>query len=417
MPVTRKIFIDRADRLQRMPVGTALDLEHIAARMTRRGVEVIDLSRATVPQAQDSPSFKVAERTGDWYPATDELLSELAEAVSEWYNRRFGVELDPAREVVVVPNSVMALTFLALAFVDSGNMVLLPDPGLPFYRGAVALCGAGVTPYHLWERNDYLPSFPGLEAGLVGRTRMMVLSYPNNPTAAVADLNTLTQAVSFGRRQGIFMVFDAAFTHAFHGPVRPHGFLEVPAARGVGVEIFPIGTCFGIEELPLTVVVGNREALTAISFLTQASRLRPLSRTVRVAIDVLKNAEALMSRRMEQLACCRNILVEALTEVGWRPRTAPTVPFVWVAVPGMVGSEGFCRRLLRRTGLRITPGSIFGVRGEGFARASIPASEDKAKVAADRLRSHARLYQRRIPRRNPLRHRKQTEPGTGTTAI
>src|SRR3972149_548881 len=172
MPVTRKIFIDRADRLQRMPVGTALDLEHIAARMTRRGVEVIDLSRATVPQAQDSPSFKVAERTGDWYPATDELLSELAEAVSEWYNRRFGVELDPAREVVVVPNSVMALTFLALAFVDSGNMVLLPDPGLPFYRGAVALCGAGVTPYHLWERNDYLPSFPGLAAGLVGPSRL-----------------------------------------------------------------------------------------------------------------------------------------------------------------------------------------------------------------------------------------------------
>jgi len=413
MPVTRKIFIDRADRLQRMPVATALDLEHIAARMTRRGVEVIDLSRATAPGPAASLPFKVAENADDWRPAGDELLRELAGAVCAWYDHRFGVRLDPEHEVVVVPNSVMGLSLLALAFVDSGNMVLLPDPGLPFYRGAVALCGGGVMPYHLWERNDYLPSFPGLESGLVGRTRMMVMSYPNNPTAAVADLNVLTQAVSFGRRQGVFMVFDAAFTHAFHGPVRPRGFMEATGARSVGVEIFPLGTSFGIDDLPLAVLVGNRDALSAISFLTQASRLRPLSRTVRLAIAVLNNAEPLMQRRMEQLALSRGILVEALTQVGWMPRAAPTVPFLWVSVPGMAGSEGFGRRLLRRTGLRVTPGSVFGVRGEGFVRVAIPADEAAAKVVAERLHSHARLYQRRIPRRNPLRRRKRTEPAEG----
>jgi LL-diaminopimelate aminotransferase len=410
MPVTRKIFIDRADRLQRMPVATALDLEHIAARMTRRGVEVIDLSRATVPGATGHLPFRVPEDSHDWCPVGDELLGELSAAVCVWYNHRFGVRLDPKHEVAVVPNSVTGLSLLALAFVDSGNMVLLPDPGLPFYRGAVALCGGGVIPYHLWERNDFLPSFAGLEAGLVGRTRMMVLSYPHNPTTAVADLNVLTQAVSFGRRQGVFMVFDAAFTHAFHGPVRPHGFLEVSGARGVGVEIFPIGASFGIEDLPLAVVVGNREALTAISFLTQASRLRPLARTVRVAIAVLNNAGALMPQRMERLALSRQVLVEALTGAGWMPRAAPTVPFLWVSVPGMAGSEGFCRRLLRRTGLRITPGSVFGVRGEGFARVAIPADETAAKTVAERLHSHARLYQRRIPRRSPLRRRRRAEP-------
>jgi len=384
----------------------------IAARLTRRGVEVIDLSRATVPAPSGGLPFKVPDSPDDWRPANAHLLSELTGAVSTWYDHRFGVRLDPEHEIVVVPNSVTGLSLLALAFVDSGNMVLLPDPGLPFYRGAVALCGGGVMPYHLWERNDFLPSFAGLEAGLVGRVRMMVLSYPHNPTTAVADLNVLTQAVSFGRRQGVFMVFDAAFTHAYLGAARPHGFMEVTGARGVGVEIFPVGTSFGIEDLPLAVVVGNREALSAISFLMQASRLGPLSRTARIAIAVLNNAESLVKRRMEQLDVSRRILVEALAGIGWMPRAAPTVPFLWISVPGMAGSEGFCRRLLRRTGLSITPGSVFGVRGEGFARVAIPSDETVARTVAERLHSHARLYQRRIPRRGRLR-RRRSEPGEG----
>jgi len=399
-----------------MPVGTALDLQHIAARMVRRGVEVIDLSRANAPAPSAGLPFKVAENTDDWRPAADDSLRALAAAVCAWYDHRFGVSLDPEHEVVVVPNSVMGLSLLGLAFVDTGNMVLLPDPGLPFYRGAVALCSGGVMPYHLWERNDFLPSFAGLEAGLVGRTRMMVLSYPHNPTTVMADLNVLTQAVSFGRRHGVLMVFDAAFTHAFHGAVRPRGFMEATGSRGVGVEIFPVGTSFGIEDLPLAVLVGNREVLSAISFLTQASRLRPLSRTVRLAISVLSNAEPLMQRRMEQLAASRRVLVEAFTEIGWMARAAPTVPFLWVSVPGMMGSEGLCRRLLRRTGLRITPGTVFGVRGEGFVRVAIPHDETSAKVVAERLHSHARLYQRRIPRRNSLRRRKRAESGEGRIA-
>ncbi|MBI5867895.1 MAG: aminotransferase class I/II-fold pyridoxal phosphate-dependent enzyme [candidate division Zixibacteria bacterium] len=187
MAVTRKIFIDRADRLQRMPVATALDLEHIAGRMARRGVEVIDLSRTTVPSDSGRLPGKLPDQAADWQPAGDSLLSELGVAVSSWYERRFGVELDPQHEVSVVPNSVMGLTLLALAFVDSGNMVLLPDPGLPFYRGAVALCGAGVTPYHLWERNDFLPSVAGLEEGLVGRTLMPPLPMRTTDRCVRAD--------------------------------------------------------------------------------------------------------------------------------------------------------------------------------------------------------------------------------------
>ena len=410
MPVSRKILIDRADRLQRMPVGTALDLANIATRMARRGVEVIDLSRANAPAPGPDLPFDVPADPDDWRPATDDALGELATAVCTWYDRRFGISLDPEHEVVVVPNSVMALSLLGLAFVDAGNMVLLPDPGLPFYRGAVALCSGGVIPYHLWERNDFLPSFAGLEAGLVGRTRMMVMSYPHNPTTVMADLNLLTQAVSFGRRHGVLMVFDAAFTHAYHEAVRPRGFMEATGSRGVGVEIFPIGTSFGIDDLRLAVLVGNREALSAITFLTQASRLRPLSRTVRIARSVLSDAEPLMQRRMERLAASRRVLVEALTEIGWVARAAPTVPFLWVSVPGVMGSEGLCRRMLRRTGLRITPGTVFGSRGEGYVRVAIPHDQPGAKVVAERLQSHARLFQRRIPRNNPLRRRKRANP-------
>lgn len=406
MPVTRKIFLDRADRLQRMPVESVSDLDRIAARLRRLGVGLIDLSRATATSPPVTLPFDLGERDDDWRPAPDEEMVRLAEAVSGWYERRFGVHLDPQHELAIVPNSVMGLSLLALAFVDSGDMALLPDPGAPFYRGAIALCGAGVMPYYLLERNDFLPSFAGLEAALAGRTRLMVISYPHNPTAAMADLPVLTQAVGFARRQRVFIVYDAALTHAFHGPVRPHGFLEVAGSRGVGVEIFPIGTSFGVDDLSLAVVAGNREAVSAVTFLMQASHLRPLTRTVRLAVSVLDHGESLMASRMQQLEEPRRILAEAFGEAGWMPRTSPVAPFLWASVPAVVGTEGFCRRLLRRTGVRLSPGTIFGSRGEGYARVAIPPSADVARTVAERLCTHGHLYQRRIPRRNRLSRRR-----------
>jgi LL-diaminopimelate aminotransferase len=228
-------------------------------------------------------------------------------------------------------------------------------------------------------------------------------------------LSVFTQAVAFARRQNILIVFDGAFSHGTFGPVRPRGLFEAKGARGVGVEIFPFDTNFGIRDLPLTIVAGNRDAVAAVSFLVSTTGLRPQRGAVRAALAVLEDADARVEERSRQLDEPRHILTETFTELGLAPRSSPTTPFLWVSVPSAVGAEGFCRRLLRRAGVRIRPGTAYGERGEGFVRVSIPHNAELAASVADRIRRHGHLYQRKIPRERRLgtrRKRTRDDPDT-----
>jgi len=409
MPITRKINLDRADRLQRMPVALDNDLDRIAARLTARDVDIIDLSslRASMGQLQPPPGS--ATDPAGWELASDDDLAHFRVTVADWYESRFGVSLDPMHEIEIVPNEFVAMSLLTLAFVDAGDVALIPDPGKPLYRGAVALSGGGAVPYYLWERNDFLPSFAGIEAGLAGRTRLMVLSYPHDPTTAMADMNVLQEAVTFAKRQNMLLIFDASYTHVVNGPLRPRGLFEAKGARGVGIEIFSLSRNFGVGNLPLAVVAGNREAVNAVSFLSAATGLRPLRVTVRMAETLLQQGESAFKQRLDRLETSRRILMGTFTEMRWTPRASPAVPYLWVAVPATTGAEGICRRMLRRTGIRLRPGTVFGERGEGFVRVAIPDDPEIAKTAAERLTRHAHLYQRKIPRTRRLPARRKSK--------
>ncbi|MBI3871933.1 MAG: aminotransferase class I/II-fold pyridoxal phosphate-dependent enzyme [candidate division Zixibacteria bacterium] len=409
MAVARKIFLDRADRLQRLAVPSGA-LAQTAKRLQRRGVEVIDLSRLRGSILKDDSSGRrQSANSGGHRPASPDSVTGLHEAVAQWYARRFGASVDPEREIVVVPNAIIGLYLLCLAFVEAGDMVLLPDPGAAFYRGAVVLCGGGVMPYHLWERNDYLPNYSGLEQGLIGRTRMMVVSYPHNPTAAAADPGILKETVGFARRRQILVAYDGAFTYAANGSYRPPSFLDATGAKGVGVELTALGANFGLPDLPLALICGNREAIAAVSFLLEVAQLPPADAMVRHGLSLLSDAEAILSRRIERLARSREILMETMTDLGWTPRSSPTAPFLWIRVPAPVGVEAFCRRVLRRAGLLLAAGTDFGERGEGYVRMTIPEEFTLAQTVCERLRRHVKLYQRRLPRRRARGGRAETE--------
>ncbi|MEW5702463.1 MAG: aminotransferase class I/II-fold pyridoxal phosphate-dependent enzyme [Candidatus Zixiibacteriota bacterium] len=417
-PLTRKILLDRTDRMQRLGVPS-MDLEQTALRLGRREVEIIDLSRLTVSgtlTAREVDSVAVVSERGssDWQEPTEADFATLTDAFVRWYDHRFGVALDPAREVVAAPNPIVGLFSLSLAFVEAGDLVLLPDPGAAFYRGTIVLAGGGAVPYHLWERNDYLPSFPGLEAGLVGRTRMMVLSHPHNPTTAAADVGVHVQAVAFARQHQVLLAHDSAFTFAVDGAFRPRSFLQTHGAKGVGVEISPIGVNFGLTNLPVTFVCGNRDAVAAAAFLLQRSGLHPSRAALRVAQHLLEHAEEILARRTGRLKASRQLLTETAVALGWNPRSSPTAPFLWIAIPTTLNSEAFCRRILRRTGILLNPGTAFGERGEGFVRMAIPEDHAVAVAAAERLQRHARFYQRPLPRHRPLRVRRRNRPPTPT---
>ena len=409
VPITRRLQLDRADRLQRMPVRGDADLDRIAGRLRQRGVDVIDLGQRIVPDVEMVKRFSSELSGVGTEPVRRAGTQELREQLAGWYQVRFDVTLSPDHEIDVVPNRDVAAALIALAFIDAGDMALIPDPGPVGYRRGVILAGGGVIPYPLLERNDYLPNFMALENGLAGRLRLMALLYPNDPTTVIGDLNVFNQSITFAKQNNVLIVSDASYAHGVTGPTHPRGLLEVPAARGLGVELWSLDAAFGLPQLPLTVVAGNRDVIAALSFLVEAGHLEPLRAMIDATSGLLREPETLLCGRLERLEASKRVIVDALTEIGWRPRSSATVPFVWAAVPTVVDNVSFCRRLLRRTGVRVRPGVSFGERGEGFVRISVPPDETLAKTVADRLRSHARLYQRRLPRGRRLRAQERRE--------
>ncbi len=408
-PLIGRIQLDRADRLQRMPVALDADLDRIAARMRQRAVEVFDLSQRIAPAAV--PEQKVATVPGGdpLGPADSHSMSKLTDAVARWYQDRFGVRLNADTEVELAPNASVAAALIALSFIDAGDMALLPDPGPPMYRTAVILAGGGVIPYPLLERNDYLPNLSAMENGLAGRLRLLVVNYPNDPTTAMSDLNEFSEIATFGRKNNIIVLSNASFAQATSNSQRPHSLLEVRGARGSVVELLPFDDAFGMPELPLTAVAGNRDVIAALRFMLDVAGLQPSARQVMAAAAVLEHAQDMCLARMNRLQESRRIISDALSKLSWRVRSSATTPFIWAAVPTAMDMNALCRRLLRRTGIRVKPGTAFGERGEGYVRIALPEDIGTANTVAKRLGSHARLYQRRIPRGRRTRRKRQSD--------
>lgn len=406
MNIGRRIFLDRTDRVQRLAVPSQ-DLAWIADRLRRRGIEIIDLARIS-NRYRVSPTIHAAASSG-WEPAAADRMTGLREAAAHWYEDRFGVNLDPDSEITVAPNAVVGVTLLAMAFVEAGDMALLPDPGPAFYRGAIVLSGGGVVPYHLSESNGYRPRFSALAERLVGRTRLIVMSYPHNPTTTLPDDSLYTEAVAFARKHQTLVVSDAAFAFTSEDRKRPSSFLSAAFATGVGVEIAALDTNFGVDGLSLALLCGNREAISAARFLAESSQWAPPAGMVDAAIHLLLNGQGPLTKRSERLKHARESIVKTITEIGWTPHSSATTPFLWISVPARVGAEAFCRRMLRRTGVLMAPGSDFGEGGEGFVRMTIPEDPLIAQKVCERLNRHARVYQRRLPRRHlPLRPTRST---------
>lgn len=395
MNLGRRIFLDRTDRVQRLAVPSQ-DLARIAERLRRRGVEIIDLSRVSSQTVERAHGHQ--HSATDWRPASREQLTALREAAAHWYEQRFGVTLDPELEITFAPNAVIAMTLLSMAFVEAGDMVLLPDPGAAFYRGAVVLSGGGVVPYHLSAANGFRPRFSTLAERLVGRTRMIVLSYPHNPTTTTPDDALYSEAAAFARKHQTLVVSDSAFGFAADGSHRPPSFLSASFATGVGVEIAALDTNFGVHGLSLALVCGNREAVSAVGFLAESSHWSVPQGMVSAAIQLLLDGECFLNDRVSRLAKCRQLITKVIDEIGWTPHQSPTTPFLWVSVPARVGAEAFCRRMLRRTGVLMAPGTDFGEGGEGFIRVTIPEEVKTTEVVCERLHRHAKVYQRRLPR-------------------
>ncbi len=380
-----------SERLDRLPPYLFAELERKIREKKAAGVDVISLGIGD-PDLP-TPSFVVDELSSTARePATHRYPSnrgrpELREAFARFYDRRFGVTLDPETEVVPALGAKECIFNLNLAFLDPGTVALAADPGYPVYTGGPLLAGAEPELMPLLPERGFAPDLDAIPAEARERARLMYLNYPTNPTGAVVPAGLFQHAVDFAHEHEILVVHDASYTETtFDGYVAP-SFLETPGAREVGVEVFSLSKGYNMTGWRTAAIVGNADAVAAYWKLKtniDSGMFEPVQLAAAAALD---RGDEEPKRMSEVYARRRDLVVGALRDIGVDEGTPKATIYVWAPVPSGHTSASYCELVLEESGVVVSPGSSYGPNGEGFFRISLTVEDARLTEAVERMRT------------------------------
>src|SRR3954470_12786468 len=378
-------------RLERIPPYLFAQLERKIADKKAQGIDVISLGIGD----PDTPTPQLVvdalkEAAGD--PGTHQYPSnrgrpEFRDAVASFYERRFGVTLDPATEIIPALGAKECIFNLNLAFLDPEDCALAADPGYPVYTGGPLLAGAEAVLVPLLPARRLAPDLQAISAADRNRARLLYLNYPNNPTGAVVPDGLFEEAVEFAREHDLLIVHDASYTETtFDGYVAP-SFLETPGAKDVGVEVFSLSKGWNMTGWRTAALVGNAAACEAYWKLKTNIDSGMFEAVQLAAIAALEKAADFprdMSMKYERR---RNQVVAALREIGVEVTPPRATIYIWAPVPAGHTSASYCEHVLEEAAVVVSPGSSYGPSGEGFFRISLTLPDERLAEAVERLRS------------------------------
>jgi len=379
----------RSGRLDRLGSSIFAEVAQWKRDARSRGVDVISLDIGTPasPPAEEVRAA-LAQACLDpglyGYPGSHGS-PRFRETVARWFEHRFGVALDPNREVLSLMGTQDGLAHLALAVTNPGDAALLPDPGYPVYQAGLAVAGVETVPLPLLEENGYLPDFDAVPEEAWSRIKFMLLNYPSNPLSAVADLAFFEKAVEVARRRGVLLVHDNAYSEMAFDGFRPPSILEIAGAKEIAVEFHSLSKSFHMAGSRIGFAVGNPDVIaTLLRFKDNIDFgvFLAVQEAAAVALErdmtAPEPASALYERR-------RDLFVGALREEGWNVPLPRATMFAWTPVPEGWTSRGFARSLLEAEGVALVPGNAFGERGEGYVRMAVVEPEERLLEAARRI--------------------------------
>jgi LL-diaminopimelate aminotransferase len=377
-----------SSRLDRLPPYLFAELERKIAAKEAAGVDVISLGigdpdTPTPRPVVDALATAAADPATHQYPS-NRGRPELREAFAGFYRRRFGVELDPATEIVPALGAKECVFHLNLACLDPDSVALAADPGYPVYTGGPLLAGAEAVLMPLVPELGFGPDLDAIGADEAARARLMYLNYPNNPTGAVVPEGLFERAVEFAREHDVLVVHDASYTETtFDGYVAP-SFLETPGAKEVGVEVFSLSKGWNMTGWRTAAIVGNADAVETYWKLKtniDSGVFEAVQLAAARALDDGPPAEmaALYQRR-------RDLVCDALREIGVEVTPPKGTIYVWAPVPEGHTSASYCELVLEESGVVVSPGGAYGPNGEGFFRISLTIADERLAEAVERLR-------------------------------
>jgi LL-diaminopimelate aminotransferase len=310
----------------------------------------------------------------------------LRAAISTYYLRRFGIELDPDSQVSPLIGSKEGIVNTALAFVDPGSTVLVPDPGYPTYTLGTLLAGGQTFPMPLLPEKDYLPDLDAVPDHVARAARIMWLNYPNNPTGATAPLSFFERAVAFAKQNDILLCHDNPYCDVtFDGYVAP-SILQVPGAMEVALEFNSLSKAYNMAGWRVGMAVGNDGAVRTLAR-TKTNIDSGIFLPIQdAAIAALTGDQAWLEARNAIYRERRDLILGVLGELGMRAHRFPASLYIWAEVPSGYSSQDFATRLLEEAGISVGAGSFFGQHGEGYLRISLGMNTERIREAMERLK-------------------------------
>jgi LL-diaminopimelate aminotransferase len=379
-----------ANRLESLPAYVFARLGERLKELVNEGKDVIrlDIGSPDLPPPDNITEalYRSAQRPskhgyGGYYGTP-----ELRRAMATYYEQRFGVSLNPDKEVVPLIGSKEGIANVALAFVDPGDTVLVPDPGYPTYSMGTLL--AGGTPYcfPLPAEKGFLPDLGAVPGDVAASAKILWLNYPNNPTGAIAALEVFEEVVAFARRHDLLICHDNPYCDVTFDGYRAPSLLQIAGASDVALEFNSLSKTYNMAGWRVGMAVGNREAVAALARIKTNIDSGMFLAIQDASVLALTGSQDWLAERNAIYRQRRDMILEVLPQLGMRAETPQASLYIWAKVPAGYTSAVFAEQVLNEVAVSITPGTAFGSQGEGYVRISLGMGTERIREALERLK-------------------------------
>ncbi len=382
-------WIQPSDRLKQLPPYLFMEIDRLKVEVQSKGVDIIDLGVGdpdlpTPAHILHRLNQAALDPKNHRYPSYSGM-NDFRKVVASWYQRRFGVALDPEKEVVTLIGSKEGIAHFPLAFLNPGDLALVTSPGYPVYHIGTLFAGGQSYFLPLLKGNRFLPDLSQIPREAAGQAKILFLNYPNNPTAAVADRGFFEQVVRFARENQVIIAHDAAYSEIAYDGYRPLSFMEIPGAKEVGIEFHSLSKTYNMTGWRIGFAVGNDRLIAGLSQIKSNIDSGAAQAIQWAGIEALEGPQDCLVELNAIYQKRRDLMVAGLKKVGLGVEAPKATFYLWIEVPKGYTSTRTTAHLLEQAGIVTTPGNGFGDPGEGYFRISLTVPEERLEEAVLRL--------------------------------
>ncbi len=389
-------FSRRADRLKALPPYVFARLDELKAKAREQGLDLIDLGMGNPDGLAPKPAIDAAIESlsslqTHGYPPF-EGTDSFRQSIAQWYLRRYGVELEPNTEALPLVGSKEGLGHLALAYINPGDVILVPNPSYPVHFRGPVIAGAKIHHLMLKPENNWVIDLNSIPEDVARQAKILFFNYPNNPTSATAPREFFEEVVDWAHHYEVMLVHDLCYAELAFDGYQPTSLLEIPRAKELSVEFHTLSKTYTMAGWRVGFVVGNTEIIQGLRTLKTNFDYGIFRAIQKAAETALQLPESYIKETQDRYRERRDFLLKGLGELGWKMEPSKATMYLWVPCPVGMTSADFALKVLETTGVVFTPGNAFGEGGEGYVRVSLIADCDRLGEALDRLKAAGIRY-------------------------